>query len=332
LGETILYNRPVPIFLFSLPRSGSTLCQRILATHNDIKTVNEPHILLPFLYALKHTGIYSEYNHKAVSYAMRSFCRQLIGGEETYLSQLREFVIRLYGLSSGENTRYFLDKTPKYNLVAQDIFNLFPDAKYIVLWRNPLAVISSVMQTWNHGHWNLHHLNVEIYSGLENLITAYRKESHRVCAIQYEKMIKAPEETWRTVFDYLEIPFTSSVIKNFSNVKFEGRFFDPNSQLKPYQVITQAPLNKWRKLLANPLRKAWCRRYLRWIGEERLKIMGYELDSLLRALNELPSTGRYLFSDVLMTVYGAISHVIEPRMMRHKFQALRSGDRMYMHK
>lgn len=52
-----------PLFLFSLPRSGSTLAQRMLAAHPAVATVTEPWILLPFLYARKEEGVYAEYRH-----------------------------------------------------------------------------------------------------------------------------------------------------------------------------------------------------------------------------------------------------------------------------
>jgi hypothetical protein len=325
-------SRPTPIFLFSLPRSGSTLCQRILSSHAEIATVNEPHLLLYFLFSLKDKGVYSIYNHKAVSCAIQAFCRRLPGGRSAYLSELREFVRGLYGLAAGDEVSYFLDKTPKYNLVVQEIFDLFPDAKFIILWRNPLAVVSSVMRTWHNGHWNLHHVDVEIYQGLANLIDAYRKEAHHVCAVQYEELVTSPEQAWQRIFDYLDLSFSADLLKNFSGVKFTGRFSDPNSRLARYQKITREPLHKWKPLLANPIRKAWCRRYLRWIGADRLKTMGYDLDCLLAELDAVPSSTRFLCSDLLMTLHSTVSRTIETRIMRHKLQALRSGQRIYMHK
>ena len=38
-----------PIFIFSAPRSGSTLLQRVLAAHTQVATASEPWILLPLL-------------------------------------------------------------------------------------------------------------------------------------------------------------------------------------------------------------------------------------------------------------------------------------------
>ena len=55
-----------PIFLFSLPRSVSTLLQRILAKHTAIDTAAEPWVLLPLTSALRSEGIYTSYDQNAV--------------------------------------------------------------------------------------------------------------------------------------------------------------------------------------------------------------------------------------------------------------------------
>jgi hypothetical protein len=52
-----------PIFILSRTRSGSTLLQRILRSYDEIATVTEPYILLPFVYTLRERGVVSEYVH-----------------------------------------------------------------------------------------------------------------------------------------------------------------------------------------------------------------------------------------------------------------------------
>ncbi|MFV1990599.1 MAG: sulfotransferase, partial [Acidimicrobiales bacterium] len=47
-----------PAFLLSLPRSGSTLLQRLLGAHSMVATVAEPWLLIPPLYALRDEGVY----------------------------------------------------------------------------------------------------------------------------------------------------------------------------------------------------------------------------------------------------------------------------------
>src|SRR5688500_15750036 len=64
---------PTPLFLLSLPRSGSTLAQRILAAHEAIATASEPWILLPYLYTLRERGAYAEYNHRVLVRAVEDF-------------------------------------------------------------------------------------------------------------------------------------------------------------------------------------------------------------------------------------------------------------------
>lgn len=84
------------IFLFSLPRSGSTLCQRILGAHEGIETVAEPYILLPLIHSLKGKGIYSIYSHEHAVTVIQDFCLNLSRGRDDYLAEMHEFALRLY--------------------------------------------------------------------------------------------------------------------------------------------------------------------------------------------------------------------------------------------
>ena len=57
---------------------------------------------------------------------------------------------------------------------------------------------------------------------------------------------------------------------------------------KLYTTLDERALDKWKLRINNPIRKAWSRRYLQWIGEERLAVMGYDLDDLIRQVDEVP--------------------------------------------
>ncbi len=308
-----------PIYIFSLPRAGSTLLQRILASHDAIATVAEPWILLPLLYSVKPEGIYTEYGHWLSRTAVREFISELPHGEEDYLSELRRFVLHLYSKASGGETTYFVDKTPRYHLVLEEIFRLFPDGKFIFCWRNPLAIAASVIETWGKGKWNLHRAKIDLYKGLGNLIDAYEKHADKALAICYENLLLSPEPECRRVFEYLDLPFDPSVLSRFAQVRFSGRMGDQRG-LELYQAISAEPLDKWKGTFANPVRKAWARRYLEWIGKERLKTMGYEEKELLAELKSIPVRGTFIGSDLLRLVWGAGYCVLEPRLLRDKFR------------
>lgn len=322
---------PTPLFLFSLPRSGSTLAQRILAAHGDITTASEPWVLLPYLYTLRERGIYAEYNHRALAQAVEDFCEVLPGGREDYVAEIRELALRLYGKASPDGVRYFLDKTPRYHLISDEILAAFPEGKYLLLWRNPLAVAASIMETWAGGKWNLYRFKVDLFDGVENLVRTQEHYGDKICAVQYEAIVTRSEETWGDVFRYLDLPFDRSVLELFGNVELSGRKGD-RSGAKKFKEVSREPLEGWRRTLNNPVRKAWCRRYLRWIGRDRLAVMGYDMDVLVAELDSLPTSYRRVGSDVGRGCWGLIRDLSEPKILGQKLSKLPAWSRIHVHK
>ena len=148
--------------------------------------------------------------------------------------------------------------------------------------------------------------------------------------MRYEDLVLNPVEAWQRVFGYLELPFDPDVLTDFAQVKLAGRR-DRNMDLPQYQAIRKDPLYKWRKVMANPLRRAWCRRYLAWIGRERLALMGYNLDTVTRELDSLPFSMRFVATDIYRMPCALARRVFELRIMKHKLQAWRTRQRIYAH-
>ena len=323
--------KPTPLFLLSLPRSGSTLAQRILAAHEAIATASEPWILLPYLYTLRERGAYAEYSHRVLVRAVEDFCKVLPHGRDDYVAEIRELALRLYCKASPDGTRYFLDKTPRYHLVSDEIIAAFPDGRYLLLWRNPLAVVASLIETWAGGKWNLYRFKVDLFDGIENLIQTYERHEEKLHAVRYEALITQPEETWGNVFRYLGLPFDSSVLALFGNVELTGRWGD-HTGTQRYAAVSSEPLERWKRVLNNPVRKAWCRRYLRWIGRERLAVMGYDLDVLIAELDALPTSYRRIASDVGRGYWGILRDLSEPHILGQKLSKLPEWNRIHVHK
>lgn len=275
----------------------------MLAADSQIASVAEPWVLLPFVYTLRERGIRAEYSHQLANHALNDFIRELPNGKQDYLSAIGSAMNELYRKATKDSdARYFLDKTPRYALIADEIIEIFPDGKFIILWRNPLAIIASIIETWGDGKWNISIYKVDLFDGLANLIDSYQSHSEKVMAIQYESFLRCPEKELSRIADYLELKFDPDVLKNFSQVSFSGKFGDPTGA-KSYRVVDPAPLEKWKTVINNPLRKMWCRRYLRWLGEERLRIMGYDLNELFRDLDSTGMSLRNLFMDsIKMTI------------------------------
>ena len=145
------------IFLISQPRSGSTLLQKILGNHKDIETVGEPWILLPGLINNFSGNIQSNITpfgsytaNKAISY----FEKEIENREKNHKNALKSYYLEKYkGVLGKKNSRYFLDKTPRYYYIIEEIRELFPGAKIIILLRNPIAVLNSIINTWTKSNY-----------------------------------------------------------------------------------------------------------------------------------------------------------------------------------
>lgn len=292
-----------PVFIFSLPRSGSTLFQRILAAHPDVATTSEPWVLLPILMGRRTGGTYAVYRHEDAVVALHEFAGTLPNGMAAFDDALRTFVTELYGLSAGPEARYFVDKTPRYHLVAHDIVHLFPEAKFIFLWRNPISVIGSILRTWGGGTWNLFRYHIDLELGPRNLVETFRAHSESALAIQYEELVRDPEAASRRLFDYLGLDYRPEMLKGFAEVALEGSMGDPTG-IRHGASISSASLTAWTSMLNSPLRKAWVRGYLRRLGDDTIRTMGYEPASLLRSLEEAPDRLGNVLPDIARMVYG----------------------------
>jgi hypothetical protein len=297
---------PTPVFLLSLPRAGSTLVQRVLAAHEEISTAPEPWVLLPQVYATRERGIAAEYGQVPASRAIREFAENLPGGGTAYDQELRGFSERLYARASSERTRFFLDKTPRYHLIAEDLFRIFPDARFVFLWRNPLAVAASIVETWGRGRWIVDRYRIDLFDGVGNLVRAFDAHRDRALAVRFEDLVGAPDTSWPTVLDHLGLRFDPALLTSFRDVRLDARMGDPTGATR-YDELSTEPLDKWRSTLGGAVRARWARNYLRWIGGERLSVMGYDLGELLREIDGLPSSASGIGSDLARTAYGRIS-------------------------
>lgn len=256
---------------------------------------------------MKTEGISSIYGHRTLANAITGFIDGLPNKRDDYLVASREFLTKMYTLGSATDTKYFLDKSPRYHLIVDDLIEAFPDAKFIFLWRNPLAVASSMINTWGKGQWNLYMFWVDLYRGIDSLTLAFNNNKDRSLAIRYEDLASAPDKELAKAMAYLELENNDAMIEAFSKSKTldaPGRG-DPTGQYK-YQGISQGSMDSWKSVMANPFRKAWSRNYLEWVGNERLDIMGYDKDHLESELDNQPVNYTHLGSDILRSALGKI--------------------------
>jgi hypothetical protein len=251
---------------------------------------------LPLLYTFRRQGIRAAYSHRVLVNAVEDFCNILPGGADDYRRAIRRFATELY-TRAAPNVRYFVDKTPRYHLVLSELMSAFPEGHVIVLWRNPLDVAASIIETWGEGRWNLHRYEVDLHEGLENLTRMTRAHPERTLRIRYEELVTAPEVTTRRALAYLNLDWDDRVLNQFADVPLKGRLGEPEQAQN--RSIRSDSIDRWMSTFSNSLRRRWCRRYLDRLGKKNLEWMGYDPARLEQQMRTLPSLQRFLFSDTL---------------------------------
>lgn len=136
-----------PIFIVAAPRSGSTLLFETLATHDSIGTLGgEAHWLVEGVAELRPGAGCTDSNRLTAAAVTPAVRDRILAGIRGHL-QDRD------GRPAGERLLHFLEKTPKNALRIPFFHRLFPDARFIFLWRDPRENISSIIDAWRSGGW-----------------------------------------------------------------------------------------------------------------------------------------------------------------------------------
>jgi len=295
-----------PIFLFSLPRSGSTLLQRILMSHKDIASVAEPWVMLPFIYSLKKNGTLSEYGSYILYDALEDFIDNLPRKKDDYYEAISILLSTLYTKQCKNNELYFLDKTPRYYLIIPEIIKVFPDAKFIFLFRNPTHVMSSMMQTWSNGNLRkMYAYDLDLNYGPKALSDGYMSIQENAYALCYENYINDPFRYSKEICEYLDIEFKNNMLENFVHQDTKGRLGDPTG-INEYSNISSNSLEKWKSTFNTPFRKKVLLNYILSIDKETLKIQGYDKESILDSIDNIETINKYFIKDRIDYIYSKL--------------------------
>jgi hypothetical protein len=309
-----------PIFILSAPRSGSTLLQRALAAHSQIATASEPWILLPLLSPLYDDLPASGSRDALIHEAVDDFIAQLPERGADYRAAIRECALRLYEAVAGPGVTYFVDKTPLYFLVVDELISTFPDGRFLFLFRNPLSVVASCVELFDQGRWEVSRYHMALFQSFVDLVPASQRYSGQSLTIRYEHLVSGDELRWRQIFDYLDLAWEPEILAGFSTVELRGRKGDPTGT-RSYTALSREPLDKWQSTVRNPVRRAWCARYLHWLGRDRLSVMGYELDALQRELSAAGAGSAGLWQDTGDMAASIVREVVKARLPRQASRA-----------
>ncbi len=274
------------IFLVSQPRAGSTLLQTILAGSEVVHTTAEPWFMLHTLYALRETGHTADYDATVAARAFQDFLGTLAKGDEAYYQAARTMALILYGQACREaGKQLFLDKTPRYYKILPELAQIFPQASFIILLRNPAAVLSSILHTWVKGDWNrLDYFRDDLLVAPRSLTEFAAEPAGRIRAIHYESLVLEPEAAIHSLCEWLKIPYLPELLEYGQHPRPKGRYGDPTG-VEKHQRPSADSLNAWLNHARDPQIHHLLSAYLDALGPEQLASMGYDPDQISSELS-----------------------------------------------
>jgi hypothetical protein len=275
------------VFVVSPPRSGSTLVQRMIGSHSEVFTHPEPHLVTPLAYlGFYDTVQKAPFDHINSAEAIKLFVSSLPRREDDYLDALRAYADTMYlRMLEPTKKRYFMDKTPAYALVLPFLTKLYPDAKYVVLTRHPLAIFSSFANSFFDGDWKAaHEFNPLVERYVPAIAKMLRERPVPLCHVKYEEMVEKPEHHLERVFAYMDVPNEPEAVnygERFTAKKGPG---DPITVSQHQRPVTDS-LHKWAAELAQDEgKRALAERMLRDIDDADLEQWGWPRATIFDAL------------------------------------------------
>lgn len=268
------------------------MLERMLAAHSRVQGGPEPHLLTP----LAHLGVWAKvdkapYDHVLAAQAQKSFVDALPKKEEDYWEACRAYCDVLYGryMEATGGLPVCLDKTPAYGLILPFLMKVYPDAKYVVLTRHPLALFSSFANSFFDGDYTAAQAHNPILERYVPALAAFlHQDKVAHLHVRYEDLVKDPEDWFKQICTYAELPFEADAIsygKKKTDAPERKGLGDPLGVSKHSRPSTGS-LKKWvEELAADGEKETFMRAMIRRLDPTDLAQLGYPADTLWEPLD-----------------------------------------------
>jgi tetratricopeptide (TPR) repeat protein len=218
------YSAAAPVFVAGLPRTGTTLVERIIASHSAMSSVGE-------------TGAFATEMRRAMKDTSTRGDLADIG---------RRYVDTVTAFRVPQNVR-FIDKTLQNYLYCGLIHAALPAARIILVQRHPLDACWAIYKAHFQGKFSFSYHQIE----LAEYYLAYRRLSRHwratlpsdvLLEINYEDIVRDQSAASRRLIAFVELPWDDEVLRFHESPA-------PSATASAVQVrrpIYSSSVGKWR--------------------------------------------------------------------------------------
>ena len=233
--------RPRLIFVVGLPRSGTTLLDRMLSAHPDILSIDESVGMRDVNEVLLHAvalaagkrpdGLTAEDLTAHLDDAM--LCRAARAYYEIIGPRLQ-----------GKTPRFVVDKMPSNGYLAPLIALVFPDARFLLLRRHPLDVALSWFKR-DFCHFSDLRNFASVYRAFAALMDCWRRIlAERLCVVKYEQLVAEPAAEIRRALEHCGLEYDLICAAPPS----QGGMVKTASIAQARRAIDTRSVGKWRQV------------------------------------------------------------------------------------
>jgi len=225
-----------PIFIVGLPRTGTTLVDRIIGSHSAVHSAGELSALMD---AVASVAV-ADFPQTATTWLGLAKAMGGLHGEPI----AREYLARAHALR-GDKPR-FTDKAPANFFYCALIFRAFPSARIVHLTRHPLAACHAIYKTrFNGGYPFAYELGelADFYLNYRRLMAHWHAIlPGRILDVAYEDVVTAQQASTRRILDYLGLHFEAACLDFHLNPQAAMT----SSSVQVRQPLYESSVSLWR--------------------------------------------------------------------------------------
>lgn len=233
-------NSHQPIFVLGMPRSGTTLVDRILSSHSQVTSVGES----------QNFGVELKKMAKTPSRQVLDLETIKAAKNINFTELGKRYVEMTQPTNSNSQTIHFIDKMPLNFLYVGLIKKALPNAKIIILDRHPMDVCLSNFRTLfavNFSYYNYAYDlkdSGQYYALFKNLMTFWQTiYADDLLEVSYEKLVAEPEQQIKRLLKYCDLDWQDNCLNFHENTAPVSTA----SSVQVRQPMNSKSIGRWKR-------------------------------------------------------------------------------------